>query len=318
LPWLRISLRLYSLEALKQLISFGGVVQLVALLSIALNTFERAVAIPLVGLSAVGLLDLSDKLPGMAAIIPTALATSLFPAAAYIQGGLAGTAQGRREVLDLYLKGARYMNLLASSIAGFLVSSSAPLMVVWLGKSYSGTAYLMAIFAFQQHFHVMTGPGTSILRGIGRPWNEFFYSIPNAAAIIVAIPLSRLIFGGWTTVGLGSAVVAATVISSVTFIVHANRTLKVPPGRFLRESVIPGALPYIVGLVFAGPISLASHTGRLSGAAIIAVIAVMYALTLVFVLDRTVLGTEERDWLRSSLLRHKSLLLRKVIGEEIA
>jgi O-antigen/teichoic acid export membrane protein len=318
LPWLRISLRLCSAEALKQLINFGGTVQIVALLSIALNTIERAIAIPLVGLSAVGLLDISDKLPGMAAIIPTALSTSLFPAAAYIHGGYAGTIGGREEVLNLYLKGTRYMNLLASSMAGFMVVSSLPLMTVWLGKVYPGTAFLMAIFALQQNFHVMTGPGTAILKGIGRPRDEFFYSIPNIAAVLVTIPLSRLVLGHWSTVGLGSAVVVATVISAVAFILYANRILKVPQRRFLREAVIPGVLPYLVGLAFAWPVSLANHTGRWSGAVIIATVATMYALSLAFLMDRTVLATDERQWLRAAISRRTNFLFRKMSGVEVA
>jgi O-antigen/teichoic acid export membrane protein len=318
LPWLKISFRLCSVEALKQLINFGGTVQFVALLSIALNTVERAIAIPLVGLSAVGLLDISDKLPGMAAIIPTALSTSLFPAAAYIHGGYAGTIGGRKEVLSLYLKGTRYMNLLASSMAGFMVFSSLPLMTVWLGKSYPGTAFLMSIFALQQHFHVMTGPGTAILKGIGRPRDEFFYSIPNIAVVLVAIPLSRVILGHWTTVGLGSAVVVATIISAVGFIVYANRILQVPGARFVREAVLPGILPYIVGLACAWPVSLANHTGRWSGAAIIAIVATMYALSLAFLMDRIVLASDERQWLRSALSRQTNFLFRKMNGVEVA
>lgn len=318
LPWLHISLRLYSIDALKQLVNFGGIVQFVALVSTILNTAERVVAIPLIGLSAVGLLDISDKLPGMAAIIPTALATSLFPAAAYIHGGYAGSAQRGKEVLDLYLKGARYMNLLASSMAGFLATSSAALMAVWLGKTYPGTAYLMAIFAIQQHFHVMTGPGTSILRGIGRPRDEFFYSIPNVAAVLVCFPLSRLILGEWTTVGLGSAVVIATAVSAIIFIIHANRILNVPAKRFLRESVLPGVLPYVVGLLFAGPVSVASHTGRWSGAAIIFLVGAMYALTLVFVMDRVVFQNEEREWFRATFSRQTTYLRHKISVQEVA
>jgi len=308
LPWIRISIRLPSREALNQLIRFGGVVQFVALLGTILNTVERAIALPLVGLSAVGLLDISDKLPGMAAIIPTALATSLFPAAAYLRGGFADNAEGRQVISDLYFKGARYMNLIAAAIAGLLATSAVPLMAVWLGKVYPGTGYLMAIFAIQQHFHVMTGPGTSIMKGIGRPREELFYSVPNIAAVLVLMPLSYFVLGHWTILGLGTAVVIATLISATGFIVHVNRVLKVSTRHFLRYVLLPGIVPYIVGLFFIAPASLARHGGRWHGAAIIAIVGVLYALTLTVVLDLTVLDPGERKSLRNVLGRESKRL----------
>ena len=310
LPWLRISFRSYSRESLRQLVNFGGTVQVVALLATFVNTVERAIALPLVGLGAVGLLDISDKLPNMAGIIPAALANSLFPAAAYLRGGFADTAEGREVILELYFKGARYMNLVAGAIAGLLATSSMPLMAVWMGKVYPGTAYLMAIFAVQQHFHVMTGPGTAILKGVGRPREEFFYSLPNLAWVLVMMPLSYLVLGRWSIIGLGSAVVIATMISATGFIIHVNRILRVPWRRFIHYAVVPGIAPYLVGLLLAAPAAFASHGGRWRGAAIIAVIGILYAITLAIVVDLTVLETDEREWFRTALMRESNRVIR--------
>jgi O-antigen/teichoic acid export membrane protein len=310
LPWLRISFRSYSRESLRQLVNFGGTVQVVALLATFINTVERAIALPLVGLSAVGLLDISDKLPGMAALIPTALANSLFPAAAYLRGGFADTADGREIILELYFRGARYMNLVAGSIAGLFATSSIPLMTVWLGKVYPGTAYLMAIFAVQQHFHVMTGPGTAILKGVGRPREELFYSLPNLVWVLVMMPLSYLVLGRWSIIGLGSAVVVATVISATGFIIHVNRILRVPWRRFIRYAIVPGIAPYLVGLLFAAPAALASPGGRWRGAAIMGAVAILYAITLAIVVDLTVLEAGERQWFRTALMRES----RRIFG----
>ncbi|MEO8130376.1 MAG: hypothetical protein ABI822_24970, partial [Bryobacteraceae bacterium] len=118
IPWLRISPVLFSRDALRTLYTFGGVVQLTSLMAIALNSVERALAVPLVGLQAAGLLDIGKKLPSMAASIPSAFANSLTPAASYLQGGLEGTEQGREALNKLFLKGARYMNLAAAYFYG--------------------------------------------------------------------------------------------------------------------------------------------------------------------------------------------------------
>ena len=72
-----------------------------SLLAVFLNSVERLVAAPLVGLEATGLLDIAKKLPAMASSIPLAFAASLLPAASYLQGGV----DCPETVQKMYLKG---------------------------------------------------------------------------------------------------------------------------------------------------------------------------------------------------------------------
>lgn len=311
LPWLRISLSLCSRESLRTLLGFGGVVQLGAIISIGLNTVERIIAAPLIGLSAVGLLDISDKLPQMASSIPFAFAGAFLPAASYLNGGVAGTAEGRRRaVVKLYLKGARYMNLSSAALAGLLATASGPILAVWMGKVYPGTAFLMSIFAIQQQIHLLTGPGTSILKGIGQPREELFYSVPNAILLAAAVPLSRLILGHWSVVGLGTAVVAATIVSAIGFIIHANRILDIPWRRYVHFVLMPGTVPYLMALLVAAPAwMLIPHLSRWRGVMLMAGITIVYAAGLVFLIDRMVLEADERKWFRAIIGQKLSLLV---------
>jgi hypothetical protein len=163
----------------------------------------------------------------------------------------------------------------------------------------------MSIFAVQQQIHLLTGPGTSILKGIGQPREEFFYSVPNVIVLAAAVPLSRLILGRWSVVGLGSAVVAATILSAIGFIVHANRILDIPWRRYARFVLIPGTVPYVIGLLAAAPAwLLIPHLGRCRGAILIAAIGAVYAVALVWVADRVVLEADERAWFRA-IIRQK-------------
>lgn len=301
LPWLRISPFLCTRESMRTLLGFGSVVQLGALVAIALNTVERIIAAPLIGLSAVGLLDISDKLPQMASSIPFAFAGAFLPAASFLNGGLAGTAAERREVVvKLYLKGARYMNLASATLSGLLATASGPILAVWMGKVYPGTAFLMSIFAIQQQIHLLTGPGTSILKGIGQPREEFFYSVPNVIALAAAVPLSRLILGRWSVVGLGTAVVAATIVSAIGFIIHANRILAIPWRRYVRFVLIPGTAPYLVGLLVSMPAwILVSRFSRWQGVWLIGGIGIVYSAGVLLLADRVVLESDEREWFRA-------------------
>jgi len=311
LPWLRISPWRVSLDSFRKLTGYGAVVQLSALLSIALNTIERVIAAPLIGLNAVGVMDLSDKWPNMSSMVTDAFAGSLLPAASYLQGGRADKPLGdNRAVSQLYLRGARYNHLAASSVCALLAVAAAPCLTVWLGPAYPASAYLMTIFAVQQNFHHMTGPGTSILKGIGRPREEFYYIVPNLLMAVTTIPVSRLVLGHWSASGLGSAVVVATVVSSIFFVAHANRILEVSWRKYLRMVVAPGLLPYLISASLVIPVwKLVEHGTRWQGLAIMAAVGLAYALVLVVAIDRIVLDSDERHWFRSIIRNELSRVL---------
>ena len=305
LPWLRISPWRWSSDSLRKLLGFGGVVQISALLSIALNTIERVIAAPLIGLNSVGVMDLSDKWPTMSSLVADTFSASLLPAASYLKGGWGDKPFGDNLVVpQLYLRGARYMHLASSSICALLATASGPLLAMWLGAAYPASAYLMTIFAVQQNVHHMTGPGTSILKGIGRPREDFYYIVPNILMAVVAMPLSRLVLGHWSVLGLGSAVAVATIGSATFFIAHANRILGVSWRQYLRVVIAPGVLPYMIGMLFAVPAwKLAAHGTRWHAMAIMAGVGVGYILTLAITLDRIVLDADELSWFRSIVWR---------------
>jgi O-antigen/teichoic acid export membrane protein len=315
LPWLRISPALFSREALKLLVSFGGMVQLQCLIAIALNSIERAIAAPLVGLQATGLLDIGKKLPSMAGSIPSAFASAFVPAASYLYGGLEGSAAQRESIRKLYLKGARYMNLSAAYVCGLLAAVPLPLLDVWMGKRYAGAAYLMVIFSVSTQVHLMTGPGTSILKGIGRPREEFFYGIPNIVALLIALPLCRLLLGQWTTLGIGTAVACSTVVSAACFLWHSNRLLEVSLRQYSKAVIFPGIVPYLIALPLAWPVQFAvEHVNRWNGAGVVLSAGILYTLVLLFVVDRLIWESGERLWFHAIVANRLPRLLPTKVG----
>jgi O-antigen/teichoic acid export membrane protein len=300
IPWLRVSPFMVNRESLRSILSFGGVVQITSFFSIGLNSIERVLAASFIGLQASGLLDLSKKLPSMAASIPNAFTSSLTPAASYLQGALEDTEASRAPLRKLFLKGARYMNLSAAYFYAFLAVAALPLLTVWLGKHYEGAALLATIFALATQVHLMTGPGTSVLKGLGRPKEEFYYCIPNVAALVVLVPLSRLAWGAWTAVGIGSAVALSTVLSAAFFIRHANRLLALPAAEYFRRVVLPGIVPYLVSIPLVVPmIGVVNRMNRWSAAVLIVLLGAVYTAVLALVVDRWVMDEGERLWFRA-------------------
>ncbi|MDZ4799405.1 MAG: hypothetical protein SGI92_14675 [Bryobacteraceae bacterium] len=300
LPWLRLSPSLYSREAVGVLWSYGGVVQLTSLMAVALNSIERAIAVPLAGLQAAGLLDIGQKLPSMASSVPSAFANAFTPAASYLRGGLDGTPAERETIHKLFLKGARYMNLTTGYLCGFMAAIAQPMLDVWVGKRYDGAAYLMTVFSVTWQVHLMTAPGTSLLKGMGKPQGEFHYAIPNAIAALVFIPLSFLILGQWTAVGIGTGVAAATIVSAIYFLWYSTRALGVQGSVFVRRVVVPGFVPYAVGALFTIPAyALVSPEHRWTSAAIVIAMGTVYTVLMAVIVDRRIFDEGERLWFRA-------------------
>jgi O-antigen/teichoic acid export membrane protein len=302
LPWLRVSPGRFTREAVHTILSFGGVVQIQSLLAIGLNSVERAMAAPLIGLAATGLLDIGNKLPSMAASLPSAFAGSFVPAASYLHGGLEGSEEQREAIRKLYLKGARYMNLTCAFVCGLLAAIPLPFLDVWMGKRYPGAAVLMVIFTIQTQVHLMTGPGTSILKGVGRPKEEFHYAIPNVISVLIAAPLIRLILGQWTAIGIGYSVTLATLAAAIYFLYHANRILGIPIGAYMKGVVWPGLVPYLVGIIFTFPVYYASaHLGRWQLAGVVVAAGLLYSALLAFIIVQFVFESGERHWFKAVL-----------------
>jgi O-antigen/teichoic acid export membrane protein len=276
IPWLRVRFVKPDRESLRLLLGFGGIVQVNAMLAIFLNSVERVVAAPLLGLSAAALLDLGKRFPGIATSIPGAFASAVLPRAAELQARAGTEIEARQGLASLYLATTRAMNGVSGLLFAFLAFAAAPSLVFWLGHVPDGAVALTVLFAAGLHMHMLTGPGTAMLKASGRPGIEFHYTLANALALAAFVPLSRLVLGEWTVAGVAAACVAATMASSAWFLSRAHRVLDVR----LREywaSLAPGLLPYLAGaLVLAPAAGWAASGGRIHAAAALAGFGVLY------------------------------------------
>ncbi len=306
LPWLKLSFSFVDRESLRLLFNFGTTAQVLSFMAVALNSIERAVAAPLVGLDAAALLDLAKKLPTMAGSVPMAFATSLVPAASFLQGGLSeGTEESEQwtqTVHKLYYKGARYMNLLAGLALALPACTSGFILFAWIGKHYAGGALLMTAFCISTQVNLLTGPGTSILRGIGKINEEFYYALPNIAFLAVALPLSRFLLHGWTVVGVGLAVAISTLLSAAIFLARAHKVLGIPLQKYARQVLLPGFIPYLAGLPL-GIVGLLffSHLTRWEEVGALLLLASVYLALCLLAVATAILTEGEKLWFRAMI-----------------
>ncbi len=249
IPWLRISPRMVDRAAVRRLFTFGSAVQVNSLLAIFLNTIERVIAMPLCGLAAAGLLDISTRLPYMTLSVPGSFVGATLPSISDVHGRAASDEEKHSLVRHVYLTSTRYMNAVSGALLGFLAVVSYPALLFWLKAVPEGAPVIMTAFAVASQFHLMTGPGTAMVKGIGRPRMEFHYSLANIAALCLIVPASRWFFGSWSAKSVGFGVACATIMAATYFISVANRLLQIKAADFLRHSVLAGALPYLAAVI---------------------------------------------------------------------
>ena len=298
LPWLHLSPRLARRAALKTVIHFGGLVQFQSLLTTMINSIERMLALLLVNVSAAGLMDFAKKWPQSFSSIPMALFAAFLPAASHLEASSdAGTKQ--KNLSDFYLRGARYSNLCTAYFCSMMALWTYPILHVWLGAKMPMPGVLtMLFFAFSvsMQFHMLTGPGTSILRGMGMVWEEFYYSVPNLIFLAVTVPLSYLYFEAWTTLGIGVAVAAATICSACVLMVRVIFVLRVSAGAYVKQVLLPGCVPYASAALLAWPVWwTTARLGRWTGAGVVLAAGTLHGAIMMALLYGSALNAQEKQ-----------------------
>lgn len=295
--WLRLSPRLVGRKSLKYVVHFGGVVQFQSMLATFLNSVERVAALLLINVSAAGLLDVARKWPVSLSTIPTAFFAAMLPAASHLDAA-SNKAHRLKNLRELYLSGSRYSNLCTVTFVAPMVFWGKQILHVWLGPELPMREMLVplfVVFSISMQLHMLTGPGTSVFRGMGRVYEEFTYSFPNLVLLAVTLPAARWIEGRWTPLGIGVAVAVATAVSACVLMGRVLFVLDLKLARYLQIVVLPGLGPYLAAGLLAWPIAhLASAANRWQGAGVLLIAGAVYAVAVTAMLYRLVLTGDEK------------------------
>jgi len=299
LPGLRLHWSGFDRGVLKEFMGYGSLVQASSLLANALHSAERVLAGLFLGAQAAALFDLGNKLPSTATSIPSAVSSVAMPAAA--------RSQGRTEVCELYLRSTRMTGLLTAFPMPFLALFALPLCQLWLGQRTEVllVAAIMSVLSMSCHVHILTGPGSAILRGTGSASNEFIYHGLRIGWLSVCVA------GVWwaqrlDAAMLANAVAVAGVGAALCYLLWNHRHLSGSFGGFASQVMWPALAGYPVALLLWPVGALlwpAGGSGRWSWVGPLAVVGLAYAVLLALTLYITVLSPSEKAWLKTRLAR---------------
>ncbi len=308
LPGLSIHPRNFDRSMLKLFYRYGGIVQVSGLLSIFMRSIEKVLAGAFIGVRATGLFDVGEKLPMMGAWMPTSFASALMPASSDLHA-----KEKSGEIRKLYLKGCRYNSILCGLMMGAMAAFSAPILILWLGPKpeFHEAAIIMAWFCLPFQLHVLTGPGTSLFKGMGTPEKELVYPVSQLILVAITVGMGLLLVGK-TMMMIIVTVSCSMIISALLFCAYANRELGVSQAAFFLRVLTPGLAPYVIGFALASVTSgwVEMHpTGRLDAFYTLALNGALYAVTAPVVIYRLMCDWGEREFLRRQTIHSVQSLL---------
>ena len=126
------------------------------------------------------------------------------------------------------------------TISIFIICSAENLLKGWLGSSFPTSVIVTQLLVVGVTVNMLTGLGTSIIRGIGKPIYETQYAVISLLLnIILGIGLAQ-IYGFW---GIVIATPISVSIGSIFFIVRFHMRYSIPLLKFCKTIYLK---PFII------------------------------------------------------------------------
>lgn len=301
MPMLSIGPRHFDRANLRLFFGYGSIVQGTALLCTFLYSIEKVIAGIFVGAQATALFDVGEKLPVMGSQLSGSMNSIFMPALAHMS-----TLTWKDELVKLYLKGTRYMNMMTGTMLGFTAAFAYPLLHLWIGSAdkFAPAVPILMIFCIPYQINTLTGPASAYHRGVGRPIRELVYPVSQFALVVLFVGVGFLLFGK-STIVIAVAVAAAMVLSAFLYMAYSNHVMAVPQLAFLTQSVLPGLVPYCFGFAAAwvcSPLFVWAGMSRIRLACAIVASGLLYLASVAAVLYRAFCPWGEREYLRKQVL----------------
>lgn len=228
LPTLRLSPRYFHWPSLRRLVSYGAKVQVSRLAELAGPQTNKLILGHFVGLSAVTFYELGARVVRMTKSF--VLLGAIVPAASELDARESWPA-----LQQLYQQGSKFLALMVAPLMLFSIPA-APLMIrAWMGTDFPQAVLAIRILAVGHFVHILTGVGTTIVRGIGKPGYETRYAL----LLSIVNPLLSLLLVlqfGFEGVLVGTTI--ALVLSSLYFFALFHRLMKLQLLRMIQNSYL--------------------------------------------------------------------------------
>lgn len=204
--------------SLRQLMTYGMKVQVSQLAHLASSQTDKLLLGFFLGPSSVTFYELGSKVVLTGKRLSRVMLSAILPAASEIEAKQDGESLER-----LYVRGSKYLALVASPIMFFLVVGAPLLMRAWMGTGYELSVLAIQALGLGHLVHLFAGVGTAIAKGIGKPEYETRYTL---LLLILQITLGIGLVIKMGFLGMLIATPISLIVSSLYFMIIFHGLLK--------------------------------------------------------------------------------------------
>jgi len=281
-PQMKLSLSFLKKEIFNRLFKFGIKMQICSWAGVINFQSDKVILSYFLGLNWVTFYELGQKIAMALRGLPLLAFSALVPAVSELE-----TERNYEKLRELYRQGSKYISL-ATFFLIFLTFLIAPYLInMWVGEGYQLSSLTLQVLMLGLGLNLLTGMGTSIVRGIGRPEYEARYAVlVMFLQLFLSIILVQKI--GYLGVLIGSF--SATFLGSLYFLLIFHKLFAENFLRFASEIYFKPLAGSLIAFICASGFNfylrpLIGHSGIWENLALLIFNILIYSLVLfVFIL----------------------------------
>ena len=206
-PYLRLGLSRMRKDVFRKLFGYGTKMQICNFAVMVHSQADKIILSHFLGLSFVTFYELGQKAANAVRTFPMLLLTALVPAVSELDAG-----NDQERMMRLYHRGSKYVSLMVFPLIFFSIIVARNVFDLWVGNGFGLAVLAFQILVIGYGINVLTGMGTSLVRGIGKPEYETRYAV---LALVTQLVLSIVLVQVVGYRGVLISVLFTAVINSV-------------------------------------------------------------------------------------------------------
>lgn len=217
LPFVRIGWSRVRKDIFRKLFNFGIKMQICNFAVMVHTQADKIILSHFLGLSFVTFYELGQKAANAVRTLPMLLLTALVPAVSELEA-----SNDRKRLMQLYHRGSKYISLMVFPLIFFSIIVAHDLFDLWVGEGFNLAALGFQVLVIGYGINVLTGMGTSLVRGIGKPEYETRYAV---ITLIMQLVLSIILVQVLGFRGVLLSVLITAVTAALYFLVTFHKML---------------------------------------------------------------------------------------------
>jgi O-antigen/teichoic acid export membrane protein len=284
LPFLRIGLSRVDKKIFRRLFNYGIKMQICNFAAIIYTQTDKVILSHFLGLSFVTFYELGQKAANAIRTLPMLMISALVPAVSELEA-----SNDKEKLKQLYARGSKYISLTVFPLIFLSVLVASDLINLWVGDKFGLAILTFQVLMIGYGINVLTGMGTSMVRGIGKPEYETRYAV---LTLVLQLVLSLTLVQVFGYRGILVSVLVTSIAAALYFLLTFHKLLRLDFKTFaqttylkpLVASLIPFAITF--GLSFSIQSSILFN-GRLGYSVSLFLKSIVFLIFYILLINRS-------------------------------